>query len=97
MTSAMSSSRYPAAGRDSVWCSLEAMAHGKPVVGGAQRRHSGDCRRWSQRISGSSHGDVAQLTERLGRLLADESLRRRMGVKALNAVRRDYLFGELPF
>ena len=70
---------------------LEAMAHGKPVVGGA---HGGTPEIIEDGVSGYlvQHGNVAQLTERLQRLLTDEPLRYRMGAQALDRVRRDYVF-----
>ena len=70
---------------------LEAMSHGKPVIGGA---HGGTPEIIEEGISGYlvRHGDVAQLTERLLHLLSDESFRRRMGVQALERVRSDFTY-----
>jgi glycosyltransferase involved in cell wall biosynthesis len=70
---------------------LEAMAHGKPVVGGAQGGtpdiiEDGFCGYLVQ------HGDVPQLTARLGQLLTDKQLRQRMGANALQRVRLNYTF-----
>jgi glycosyltransferase involved in cell wall biosynthesis len=70
---------------------IEAMAHGKPVVGGA---HGGTLEIIEEGVSGYlvQHGDVAQLTERLQRLLTDESHRHRMGLRAFERARRQYAF-----
>jgi glycosyltransferase involved in cell wall biosynthesis len=70
---------------------LEAMAHAKPVVGGA---HGGTPEIVEDGVSGYlvPHGDVAQLADRLGRLLTDETTRLRMGAQALERVRRDFTF-----
>jgi phosphatidylinositol alpha-1,6-mannosyltransferase len=70
---------------------LEAMSHGKPVIGGA---HGGTPEIIEEGISGYlvQHGDVKQLTERLLRLLSDESCRRRMGEQAFERVRSDFTY-----
>lgn len=71
---------------------IEAMARGKPVIGGA---HGGTPEIIDDGITGFlvSYGDVPQLVDRLKRLLAYDSLRREMGARALAKVRRDFLFG----
>ena len=70
---------------------LEAMSHGKPVVGGA---HGGTPDVIEDGVTGYlvRYGDLAQLTDRLGRLLAQDTLRRSMGARALERVRRDFTF-----
>ncbi len=70
---------------------LEAMSHGKPVIGGA---HGGTPEIIEEGISGYlvQHGDVAQLTERLLQLLSDEPCRRRMGEEAFRRVRSDFTY-----
>jgi phosphatidylinositol alpha-1,6-mannosyltransferase len=70
---------------------LEAMAHGKPVVGGA---HGGTPDIIEDGVSGYlvQHGNVPQLTARLHQLLTDEVLAQRMGAKALERVRLNYTF-----
>src|SRR5579863_9875807 len=71
---------------------IEAMARGRPVIGGA---HGGTPEIIDDGIHGFlvPHGDVAQLADRLRRLLANDSLRREMGAQALARVRRDFTFG----
>ena len=70
---------------------LEAMSHGKPVVGGA---HGGTPDIIEDGVTGYlvRYGDLAQLTERLEHLLIEEDTRRTMGVRALERVRRDFTF-----
>lgn len=70
---------------------LEAMSHGKPVVGGA---HGGTPDVVEDGVTGFlvRYGDVAQLTDRLQRLLVEDTLRRSMGARALERVRRDFTF-----
>jgi phosphatidyl-myo-inositol dimannoside synthase len=70
---------------------LEAMSHGKPVIGGA---HGGTPEIIEDGISGYlvQHGDVAQLTERLLHLLSDESCLRRMGEQAFERVCSDFTY-----
>jgi glycosyltransferase involved in cell wall biosynthesis len=70
---------------------LEAMSHGKPVVGGA---HGGTPDVIEDGVTGYlvRYGDLAQLTDCLGRLLAQDTLRRSMGARALERVRRDFTF-----
>jgi len=70
---------------------LEAMSHGKPVIGGA---HGGTPEIIEEGISGYlvQHGDVAQLTARLRHLLSDEPCRRRMGEQACERVRSNFTY-----
>jgi phosphatidyl-myo-inositol dimannoside synthase len=70
---------------------LEAMSHGKPVIGGA---HGGTPEIIEEGISGYlvQHGDVAQLTERLLHLLLDQSCRRQMSEQAFARVRSDFTY-----
>jgi glycosyltransferase involved in cell wall biosynthesis len=70
---------------------LEAMSHGKPVVGGA---HGGTPDVIDDGATGFlvRYGDLAQLTDRLQRLLAEDTLRRSMGARALERARRDFTF-----
>ena len=71
---------------------IEAMASGRPVIGGA---HGGTPEIIDDGINGFlvPHGEVVQLVDRLKRLLANDSLRREMGAQALARVRRDFTFG----
>jgi glycosyltransferase involved in cell wall biosynthesis len=70
---------------------LEAMSHGKPVIGGA---YGGTPDVVDEGVTGYlvQYGDVAQLTGRLKLLLTDETARRTMGQRALERVRRDFTF-----
>ena len=70
---------------------LEAMSHGKPVIGGA---HGGTPDIIADGDSGFlvEYGDVDQLRNRLGLLLTDETIRRRMGARALERVGSDFTF-----
>lgn len=70
---------------------LEAMSHGKPVIGGA---HGGTPDIIEEGINGYlvQHGDVPQLTARLHHLLSDESCRRRMGEQAFERVRSNFTY-----
>ena len=70
---------------------LEAMSHGKPVIGGA---HGGTPDLIDDGVTGYlvPYGDLPQLTERLKRLLTDEAARRCMGQHAWERVRRDFTF-----
>lgn len=70
---------------------IEAMARGKPVIGGA---HGGTPEIIDDGINGFlvAYGDVAQLVDRLKRLLANDSLRREMGAQALAKARREFTF-----
>jgi phosphatidylinositol alpha-1,6-mannosyltransferase len=64
---------------------LEAMSHGKPVIGGA---HGGTPEVIEEGVSGYlvPYGAVAALRDRLLRLLSDESLRMEMGRRAYERV-----------
>jgi phosphatidylinositol alpha-1,6-mannosyltransferase len=70
---------------------IEAMARGKPVIGGA---HGGTPEIIDDGIDGYlvPYGDVAQLVDRLKRLLANDSLRREMGAQALAKARHEFTF-----
>ena len=70
---------------------IEAMARGKPVIGGA---HGGTPEIIDDGINGYlvPYGDVAQLMDRLRRLLADDCLRREMGAQAHAKAKRDFTF-----
>jgi glycosyltransferase involved in cell wall biosynthesis len=70
---------------------LEAMAFGKPVVGGA---HGGTPDFVKDGVTGllTPYGDVAVLADLLGRLLSDERLRSAIGGRARESVRTQYLF-----
>ena len=71
---------------------LEAMAFGKPVVGGA---HGGTLDVIQDGITGFlvSHGNVDQLANALTNLLTNDQLRNEMGERARERVRTQYLFG----
>jgi phosphatidyl-myo-inositol dimannoside synthase len=70
---------------------IEAMARGKPVIGGA---HGGTPEIIEDGMNGYlvRHGDVEQLVDRLQRLLSKDSLRREMGAQAFAKVRREFTF-----
>lgn len=70
---------------------LEAMSHGKPVIGGA---HGGTPEIVADGMTGYlvQHGDVARLTERLLHLLSNESCRRQMGARAFERVCSDFMY-----
>jgi phosphatidyl-myo-inositol dimannoside synthase len=70
---------------------LEAMSHGKPVIGGA---HGGTPDVIDDGATGYliPYGNVEQLGDRLKLLLTDETARRSMGARALDRVRRDFTF-----
>jgi glycosyltransferase involved in cell wall biosynthesis len=70
---------------------LEAMAFGKPVVGGA---HGGTPDVIQDGVTGYlvKHGDVGQLACVLTGLLTDPDLRNNMGARARERVRTHYLF-----
>ena len=70
---------------------LEAMAHGKPVIGGA---HGGAPEIIEDGVTGRlvPHGNLELLTQALAALLTDEVLRRKMGLRARDRVRSTYLF-----
>lgn len=70
---------------------LEAMACGKPVIGG---NHGGTPDVIDDGVNGYlvPYGDVGQLVDRLTRLLSDDSLRHSMGAQALAKAQRDFAF-----
>jgi glycosyltransferase involved in cell wall biosynthesis len=70
---------------------IEAMSHGKPVIGGA---HGGTPDIVEDGSTGYlvRYGDIDQLTDRLGNLLADASARTTMGARARERVCREYTF-----
>ena len=70
---------------------IEAMACGKPVIGG---NHGGTPGVIDDGVNGYlvRYGDVGQLVDRLTRLLSDDSLRQSMGAQALAKVQRDFTF-----
>jgi phosphatidylinositol alpha-1,6-mannosyltransferase len=70
---------------------LEAMAHAKPVIGGA---HGGTPEVVEDGVDGYlvQHGDVGQLVDRLRRLLTNESLRRQMGAQGRERVLEYFAF-----
>jgi glycosyltransferase involved in cell wall biosynthesis len=70
---------------------LEAMSHGKPVIGGA---HGGTPDVVEDGVTGYlvRYGDMDQLSNRLERLLCNDALRRDMGARALARVRQDFTF-----
>src|SRR5919106_814623 len=70
---------------------LEAMAFGKPVVGGA---HGGTLDIIEDGVTGYlvSHSDVDRLAQVLERLLADDGLRKQIGRRAQERIREAYLF-----
>ncbi len=70
---------------------LEAMAHGKPVVGGV---HGGTPEVIEDGVTGLlvPHGDLTRLSRALEMLLTDEPLRRQMGLRGCERVRSVYLF-----
>ncbi len=70
---------------------LEAMAFGKPVVGGA---HGGTLDIIDDGVTGYlvPHGDVDLLAQLLDRLLADDGLRKEIGQRAQKRIHETYLF-----
>jgi phosphatidyl-myo-inositol dimannoside synthase len=70
---------------------LEAMAHGKPVIGGA---HGGTPEVIEDRVTGLlvPHGDIAQLCCALESLLADPAAAREMGARGRERIRTMYTF-----
>jgi phosphatidyl-myo-inositol dimannoside synthase len=70
---------------------LEAMAHGKPVVGG---NYGGIPEIIEDGLTGFlvSYGDVEQLSHVLEKLIMDEQLRCQMGIRARERVGSAYLF-----
>jgi len=73
---------------------IEAMACGKPVIGG---NHGGTPDVIDDGVNGYlvRYGDVGQLVDRLTRLLSDGSLWQSMGAQALAKVQRDFTFARL--
>jgi phosphatidylinositol alpha-1,6-mannosyltransferase len=73
---------------------IEAMARGKPVIGGA---HGGTPEIIDDGINGYlvRYGDVAQLADRLQCLLSDASLRQKMGSQAFSKAGRAFTFARL--
>ncbi len=70
---------------------LEAMALGKPVIGG---NHGGTPEIWRDGTAGYlvEHGDVAALADRIVRLLSDHTLRAQMGAAGREIVANRYSF-----
>jgi phosphatidylinositol alpha-1,6-mannosyltransferase len=70
---------------------LEAMAHGKPVIGGA---HGGTPDVIEDAATGFlvSHGDVERLSGALKALLLDPQLASQMGMRGLERVRTEFAF-----
>ena len=70
---------------------LEAMAFGKPVVGGA---HGGTADVIEDGVTGFlvCHGDIERLTQVLATLLRDRGLRQEMGQRARASVQGKFLF-----
>ncbi|MBI3669965.1 MAG: glycosyltransferase family 4 protein [Acidobacteria bacterium] len=70
---------------------LEAMAQGKPVVGGA---HGGTPDIVEDSVTGIlvPHGDVARLTQALETLLRNDVLRQQMGLQGHQRVEKEFLF-----
>jgi len=70
---------------------LEAMALGKPVIGG---NHGGTPEIWDDGTAGFlvEHGDIGALAERTGGLLRDAELRARMGVAGRRIVASRFRF-----
>jgi phosphatidyl-myo-inositol dimannoside synthase len=75
---------------------IEAMARGKPVVGGA---HGGTPEIIDDGVNGFlvPYGDVSQLTDRLARLLANDTVRLTMGAQALAKARREFTFSRFAY
>ncbi|HEX4380111.1 MAG TPA: glycosyltransferase family 4 protein, partial [Candidatus Acidoferrum sp.] len=71
---------------------LEAMARGKPVIGGA---HGGAPEVIDDGKTGYlvQHGDVPQLATSIGTLLSDPALGREMGARGRERVNREFKFG----
>jgi glycosyltransferase involved in cell wall biosynthesis len=70
---------------------IEAMACGKPAIGGD---HGGTPDVIDDGVNGYlvRYGDAGQLVDRLTRLLSDDSLRQSMGAQALAKAQRDFTF-----
>jgi glycosyltransferase involved in cell wall biosynthesis len=83
----------PSAGEGFGYVFVEAMALGKPTIGGA---HGGTPDIIQDGDTGYlvTHGDVARLTMVIGKLLQDDSLRVQMGRRAGQHVRANFVFGQ---
>jgi phosphatidyl-myo-inositol dimannoside synthase len=70
---------------------LEAMAHGKPVIGGM---HGGAPEVIEDGVTGYlvPHGDAAQLATSIETLLSDPALAQKMGARGRQRVERDFRF-----
>jgi len=70
---------------------LEAMAHGKPVIGGT---HGGAPEVIEDGVTGYlvPHGDAAQLATSIETLLSDPALAQKMGARGRQRVERDFRF-----
>jgi phosphatidylinositol alpha-1,6-mannosyltransferase len=70
---------------------LEAMAHGKPVIGGA---HGGAPEVIEDGVTGYlvPHGDAAQLATSIETLLSDPALAQKMGGRGRQRVEREFRF-----
>jgi len=81
----------PSAGEGFGLVFLEAMAFGKPVIGGA---HGGTPDVVEDGVTGYlvRHGDLESLTHALERLLTDDGLRKEMGRRAQEQVHSNFLF-----
>ena len=83
----------PSAGEGFGYVFVEAMALGKPTIGGA---HGGTPDIIQDGDTGYlvTHGDVARLATVIGKLLQDDSLRTAMGRRAAQHVRANFVFGQ---
>ncbi len=83
----------PSAGEGFGYVFVEAMALGKPTIGGA---HGGTPDIIQDADTGFlvTHGDVARLAAVIGKLLQDDSLRMEMGRRAGQHVRANFIFGQ---
>jgi phosphatidyl-myo-inositol dimannoside synthase len=83
----------PSAGEGFGYVFVEAMALGKPTIGGA---HGGTPDIIQDGDTGYlvTHGDVARLATVIGNLLQDDSLRTAMGRRAAQHVRANFVFGQ---
>ncbi|MGC1485286.1 MAG: glycosyltransferase [Candidatus Acidiferrum sp.] len=70
---------------------LEAMAHGKPVIGGA---HGGAPEVIEDGVTGYlvAHGDAPQLATSIETLLSDPAMAQKMGARGRQRVERDFRF-----